>query len=100
MTTFNSPPVTSPQADLRLLNSGSATVTVNALPVTVEGTTVETVPAQPNGGALNSAAGRSLVAGTIINTPITNGQTVNVQFVLGVVTTGNFRFFVNIEALP
>ncbi|MGB8507584.1 MAG: lamin tail domain-containing protein [Pyrinomonadaceae bacterium] len=101
VTTFNSPAsVVPPQADLRLLNSGSTVVTVNALPVTVEGTTVETVPAQPNGGGLNSAAGRSLVAGTIINTPITAGQTVNVQFVLGVQTTGNFRFYVNIEALP
>ena len=38
--------------------------------------------------------------GTVINTPIAPGQTVNVQFVLGVQVTGNYRFFVNIEALP
>jgi hypothetical protein len=100
MTTLNSPVVVGSQAQLRVLNSGSSVVTVQSLPVTVEGTTVETPPAQALGGGLNSSLGRSLVAGTIINTPIAPGQTVNVQWVLGVQVTGNYQFFVNIEALP
>ena len=100
ITTLNSPVVVASQAQLRVLNSDSSVVSVNGVPTTVEGTTVETPPAQPNGGGLNSSLGRSLVAGTVINTPIAPGQTVNVQFVLGVQVTGNFRFFVNIEALP
>lgn len=100
ITTLNSPLVVGSQAQLRVLNSGSSVVTVNGSPVTVEGTTVETPPAQALGGGLNSSTGRSLVAGTIINTPIAPGQTVNVQFVLGVQVTGNFQYFVNIEVLP
>lgn len=100
ITTLNSPVVVSSQAQLRVLNSGSSVVTVNGVPTTVEGTTVETPPAQALGGGLNSSTGRSLVAGTVINTPIAPGQTVNVQWVLGVQVSGNYRFFVNIEALP
>jgi hypothetical protein len=84
----------------RGLDSGSVVVMVNSLPVTVEGTTIETPPAQASGGGWNSSYGRSLVSGTIINTPIAPGQTVNVQFSLGVMQTGTFRFFFNIEALP
>jgi len=93
-------PVPPGTADLRALDSGSAIVMVNSLPVTVEGTTIETPPAQPNGGGWNSTYGRSLVSGTIINTPIAPGQTVNIQFVVGVMQIGGYRAFVNIEALP
>jgi hypothetical protein len=100
ITTLNSPVVVSSQAQLRVLNSGSSVVTVNGVPTTVEGTTVETPPTQASGGGLNSSTGRSLVAGTVINTVIAPGQTVNVQWVLGVQVTGNYQFFVNIEALP
>jgi hypothetical protein len=100
VTTFNSPVVIGSQAQLRGLNSGSSVVTVQAVPTAVEGTSIETPPAQASGGGLNSSYGRSVVAGTIINTPIAPGQTVNVQFVLGVQVTGNYRFYVNIEALP
>jgi hypothetical protein len=100
ITTLNSPVVVGGQAQVRVLNSGSSVVTVNGVPTTVEGTSVETPPTQGLGGGLNSSIGRSLVAGTIINTPIAPGQTVNVQWVLGVQVTGNYHFFVNIEVLP
>jgi hypothetical protein len=99
-------------ADLRALDSLSVTVNgVNdaatcaatgtpATPpcsVTVFGTTLEQPPAQSLGGALNS----SLSAGTItIPTPLAPGQSINLQFVLGVQQTGAFKFFFNIEALP
>ncbi len=60
-------------------------------------TTLETTIAQPNGGGINS----SLAAGTVtLGTPLPNGLSINVEFLLGVQQTGTFRFFVNIEALP
>jgi hypothetical protein len=99
-------------ADLRALTSMSITVngitdsatcaatgTPATVPcsVTVFGTTVEEPPAQSLGGALNS----SMNAGTItIPTPVAPGQSINLQFLLGVQQTGAFKFFFNIEALP
>jgi hypothetical protein len=65
--------------------------------VVVLGTTLETPPAQPLGGALNS----TMSAGTItLGTPLANGASINLQFLLGVQQTGSFKFFFNIEALP
>jgi CSLREA domain-containing protein len=65
--------------------------------VTVKGLTLETPPAQLNGGGLNS----SLTEGTItLGTPLANGASVNVNFLLGVQTTGKFRFLIIVEALP
>ncbi|HEX8352067.1 MAG TPA: Calx-beta domain-containing protein [Pyrinomonadaceae bacterium] len=65
--------------------------------VTVEGTTLEQPPAQPVGGGYNS----TLAAGTVtLATPLADGASVNVQFLLGIQKTGRFRFLINIEALP
>jgi len=65
--------------------------------VTVRGTTLEQPPSQPNGGGFNS----SLSAGTVaLGTPLAAGASINVQFLLGIRTTGRFRFLLNIEALP
>jgi hypothetical protein len=65
--------------------------------VTIQGTTVESPPAQAIGGALNSTLG----AGTItLGTPLPNGASVNLQFLLGVQSSGAFKFFINVEALP
>jgi hypothetical protein len=104
MTTFNSPARSASQAQLRAVNSGSSVVTVNGNPLTVEGTTIETPPTQGSGGGINTSLGRSLVSGTIINTAIpaspAPGSTVNVQFTLGIVQGGTFRFYINVEALP
>ncbi|HLL71031.1 MAG TPA: hypothetical protein VK363_06335, partial [Pyrinomonadaceae bacterium] len=63
--------------------------------VTVEGLTLETPPAQPNGGGLNSSL-------TVIppGGALAPGATIDVQFLLGVQEQGNFRFLVNVEALP
>jgi hypothetical protein len=99
-------------ADLRALTS--TTVTVNGVndsatcaatgtpstapcSVTVFGTTVEQPPNQSLGGALNT----SMSAGTItLPTPLAPGQSINLQFQLGVQQTGSFKFFFNVEALP
>jgi hypothetical protein len=65
--------------------------------VNVQGTTVETPPSQPNGGAFNS----TLSAGSItLGTPLANGASINLQFLLGIQQTGNFKLYLNIEALP
>lgn len=65
--------------------------------ITIQGTTLEQPPSQPNGGAFNS----SYSAGTIsLDTPLASGASINVRFLLGIQQTGSFRFFLNVEALP
>ncbi len=85
------------EADLRALSSGDVTVTVIGGSANVRGTTLEQPPAQSLGGGLNS----TYSAGTIsLATPLAAGNSVNVQFLLGVQQTGSFRFLINVEALP
>ena len=101
ITTFPAP---SGIADLRPRTSTSVVVTVDRPPcgsgtsnVTVNGTTLEQPPSQPNGGGFNS----SMSAGTVtLATPIANGASVDVRFLLGIQQTGSFKFFFNVEALP
>jgi len=64
---------------------------------TVNGTTLEQQPSQPNGGGFNS----SMSDGTVtLATPIANGATVDVRFLLGIQQTGSFKFYIHVEALP
>jgi hypothetical protein len=35
-----------------------------------------------------------------LDAPLTNGSSINVQFLLGIQQTGTFKFFINVEALP
>ena len=65
--------------------------------INVQGTTLEQPPSQLNGGGFNS----TLSAGTItLGTPLANGASINVRFLLGIQQTGAFKFFINVEALP
>jgi len=65
--------------------------------VNVQGLTLEQPPSQPNGGGFNS----TLSAGTItLGTPLANGASINVEFLMGIQQTGSFKLFVNAEALP
>jgi hypothetical protein len=65
--------------------------------ITVQGTTLEQPPSQPNGSAFNS----SMSAGVItLGTPLANGASINLQFLVGIQQTGTFKFYLNIEALP
>lgn len=92
MTTF--PVLTPGAADIRARTIASSNVTVTggaSLPVS--GTTLETPPAQPFCGGLNS----SLI---VLNTPLAAGASINVQFLVGVQQTGRFRFIVIIETTP
>ena len=99
MTIFSVPGGT---ADLRArTSSGPVVVSITgpnpACPAnscTVQATVVETPPAQGQGGGFNSTISVTLGA------PLAPGGTVNVQFLLGVQQSGNFRFFINVEALP
>ena len=101
LTTFPAP---SGIADLRPRTSTAVVVTVDRPPcgsgtsnVTVEGTALEQPPSQPNGGGFNSSMGANTVT---LATPIANGGTLDVRFLLGIQQTGSFKFFVNVEALP
>jgi hypothetical protein len=101
LTTFPAP---SGIADLRPRTSTAVVVTVDRPPcgsgtsnVTVQGTTLEQPPSQPNGGGFNS----SMSSGTVtLGTPIANGASLDVRFLLGIQQTGSFKFYLNVEALP
>ena len=102
-------PTTGSTADLRAITSGDITVTVNdtatctaaglskPCSIVVHGTTLETPPNQPIGGGNNA----SMTTGVItLASPLAPGASINLQFLLGVQSTGSFKFFFNIEALP
>jgi len=98
ITTFPAPGGT---ADLRLRTSSSS-VEVDLCGgesgvLDITGLTLEQPPSQPNGAAFNSNASSDTIT---LPTPLTAGNTIFVNFLLGVQQTGNFRFFVNIETLP
>jgi hypothetical protein len=100
LTTFPAP---SGIADLRPRTSTAVVVTVDRAPcgsgtsnVTVQGTTLEQPPAQPNGSGFNG----SLSSGTVtLATPLANGASLDVRFLIGIQQTGSFKFWINIEAL-
>ncbi len=85
------------QADLRVLNSPTQTITLtDTTTVTSQATTVQTPPTQASGGGLNT----SLAEGVITTTaPLANGASTVVEFNLGVQTGGSYRILVNVEAL-
>ena len=77
-----------------LASNGVATTPCS---VNVQATTLEQPPSQPNGGGFNT----SMSAGTVtLGTPLANGASINLQFLLGIQQTGSFKFFFNVEALP
>jgi hypothetical protein len=109
ITTLNSPVTNPPQAILRALDSGSSAVISLSNPspgACVQGTLVEQLPVQPLGGGVNSTYVVDLSgdATTLCNDDgvpgLSNGEGINVQWVLGVQQGGRFRFFVSVDALP
>jgi len=101
LTTFPAP---SGIADLRPRTSTAVVVTVDRPPcgsgtsnVTVQATTLEQPPPQPNGGGFNSSMSAGVVT---LATPLANGASVDVRFLLGIQQTGSFKFYINVEALP
>lgn len=65
--------------------------------VTVQGTTLEEPASQPNGGGYNSTLSAGIIT---LAAPLANGASVNLQLMLGLQMTGNFRFLINVETLP
>ncbi|MDQ1591033.1 MAG: hypothetical protein QOG71_1660 [Pyrinomonadaceae bacterium] len=85
------------QADLRALTSDDIVVNdTNGQPVAIRGLTLAQAAAQPEGGGINSTLAPPSVS---LSTPLAPGATLNVEFKLGVMTNGGFRFFVNVEAV-
>jgi len=91
--------------------------------VTLEGTSLEQPPSQPNGGGFNTSMSVTTVTPTLIgrpgktkgsislpgglpqgiihlDAPLPNGSTLNIRFLLGIQQTGTFKFYFNVEALP
>jgi hypothetical protein len=84
-------------ADVRAVTSSdgeSGSPTIGVVPV--RGLRLEEPPAQPLGGGFNASLSADFVT---LSTPLAPGQSVNIQFVLGVMRSGTFRFYVNVEAL-
>ena len=82
-------PAAAGTADLRARSSSDGVINTSGGPVFVVGTTLEEPPAQPNGGGFNS----TLTVGSInAGSPLPNGASVNVQFLLGVEQDGVFTF--------
>ena len=93
-------------ADLRALTSSSQSATCISAGlgcpspgavITIKGTTLEQPPAQPAGGGYNSSLSDDTIT---LMTPLAPGNATIVQFVLGINGSGNYRFFINVEALP
>ena len=103
LSTLNNTEGQASPADLRQLTSASTTFP-NA--TCVQGTMVEQPAVQVMGAGLNSTvtvdlSGDATTACNDDGTPgLSNGEGVNVQWVLGVQTAGNFKFLVYVEALP
>jgi Big-like domain-containing protein len=103
------PTVPGGTADLRAMTSTAATINgindpatcaATGTPTTVpcqviaQVTTLETPPAQANGGGYNSTLSVNIPGGLL------NGQSIDVNFQLGVQQAGSFRFIIIVEALP
>ena len=82
-------------ADLRALTSQDGEAGVGGQVVTVRGVRLEEPPQQPAGGGYNASLSADFIT---LQTPLPAGQSVNIVFKLGVMRSGPFRFFMNIEA--
>jgi uncharacterized repeat protein (TIGR01451 family) len=95
-------------SDLRAISSTPQVVTVNSSNITLQGTVLDALPNQAEGGGINSTLSCcSTTGGTVIgertvslSQPLAPGQTIALQWLLGVKQIGSFRFYMNIEALP
>ncbi len=90
--------VTPLSADLRLLSSPPQTITLtDSSTVSAQALTLQTPPAQANGGGLNSSVSAGVVTTTA---PLANGASIAVEFNLGVQVDGAYRFSVIAEGDP
>jgi hypothetical protein len=95
ITTF---PAASTDADLRPISSYvpfNVMISDGSIK-TVRGTVLETPPDQPNGGGFNSSMRAEDVT---LAEPLAPGQSISLQFLLGVQQNGTFRFNIIVETL-
>jgi hypothetical protein len=94
LTTVNSPIVYASQADVRVLNatlSGLSSTTLKAA-------TLDPALSQPQGGGVNTSL---LVSGSLtLSEPLQSGQSIDVEFLLGVMRGGSYKFIITLEASP
>jgi hypothetical protein len=91
-------PAPSGQADLRIRTSGPVVVTrTDSSTATVQGTTLEQPPSQPNGGGFNSSVSATNIT---LAQPLPAGSSINVQFLFGIQQTGCYRVGIFAESLP
>lgn len=95
ITTF---PAASTDADLRPISSYVPfnVMLSDGTIKTVRGTVLETPPHQPNGGGFNSSMRAEDVT---LAEPLAPGQSISLQFLLGVQQSGTFRFNIIVETL-
>lgn len=94
VTTLNGRLVFGSQAELRLLDAQLAGLAGTGL----KAAKVETPPAQGIGGGVNTGL---LIGGSLtLAQPLPNGQSVDVEFLLGVMRGGSYQLVLNIEAAP
>jgi hypothetical protein len=97
ITTLGTPNPGGTLADVRALSSTRTTVILSTgMPVTVEGTTLEQPPAQPQCGGYNASLSADAIT---LQQPLAPNASIDVQFLLGVMKSGSFRFVINVEAL-
>jgi hypothetical protein len=85
------------EADLRVLTSSDVSATnSNQQNVLIRGLTLAQSTLQPEGGGINSTLAPPSVS---LSTPLAPGASINVEFRLGVMVDGSFRFLVNVEAV-
>ncbi len=92
--TLNSKVIYDNQAELRVIDAtlvGLGETSLKALKV-------ETPPQQSNGGGVNTGL---VVDGTLtLAQPLGSGQSIDVEFLLGVVKDGKYQYIITIEAAP
>ena len=89
LSTWNSRQIFGSQAELRVLDA-----TLEGLSG-LKATKLETVPAQPNGGGIN--AGLLIDGALTLSSPLGPGQSVDVEFLLGVMRGGTYQFILVVE---
>lgn len=85
-------------ADLRARTSTAVVVTrTDGSSATVQGTTLEQPPSQPNGGGFNSSLSATNVT---LAQPLAPGASIHVQFLFGIQQPGCYQIGIFAESLP
>jgi hypothetical protein len=92
LSTWNSRQIFGSQAELRVLDA-----TLEGLS-NLKATKLETAPLQTNGGGIN--AGLLIDGALTLSSPLAAGQSVDVEFLLGVLRGGTYQFILVLEGAP